>query len=285
MDSNLKEPCDEINPELQGDLEIYKLRMENSFLKKLLEEAEIKYNLLYRNNQLLEENKKLLEERLNSVQSQQTKVNNQIAVDENLKGGQKAAIAQESYKSMTKKSLKGQSKQGEKVKVSATNTEACGSVDTDNVGLADAQMRKMNELIHLNTCEGGGGDGFRPAVSRSKRRSTNRKIYGGHESKGDGVEFAEQRRVWLYLSRIKRHIGEEDIKKFISKQDKYVDADVIVKELPTSENQLKCFMFGIDWSFREDIYDPSSWPRGVAIKRFNFSKYRSYQNNRPSDFS
>lgn len=100
----------------------------------------------------------------------------------------------------------------------------------------------------------------------------------------DNNEFAIKRKVWLYLYRIKRHITSEKIRKFIADQPQFKDADITVKELPTQETQNKCFMFGIDWDFRDDIYKPSIWPKSMAFKRFDFNKYHTYQNQLIEDF-
>lgn len=43
-------------------------------------------------------------------------------------------------------------------------------------------------------------------------------------------------------------------------------------------------MFYIDGNKKEEIYKPTSWPRSVAYKRFDFRKYRGYQENKEADF-
>ena len=135
------------------------------------------------------------------------------------------------------------------------------------------QLHKMNDIINLAT-ENRREDDFKSVTYRKKLRKHITKFYGENEND----DFAIGRKVWLYLYRIKRHITSEKIKKFITSQPQFKDADIVIKELPTQDTQNKCFMFGIDWNLRDDIYKPSIWPSSMAFKRFDFKRYHNYQN-------
>lgn len=117
-------------------------------------------------------------------------------------------------------------------------------------------------------------------VPGRKIRKQQMKIYGENETDDD---FGVQRKVWLYLYRVKRQVTPEIIKNYVKNQIKFQTAEIEIKELPTQEHQNKCFMFGIDFKFKEEIYNPSTWPKSVAYKRFDFRIFNQYQ-RRTMDF-
>lgn len=114
---------------------------------------------------------------------------------------------------------------------------------------------------------------------RNKKPAKN--FFGENESSED---FGVPRKIWLYVYRVKRQVTPQTIIDHIKNQCIFKEADVIVKELPPSENQNKCFMFCIDYKYKDSIYNPTIWPRSVAFRRFNFSKYNQYQQHNEEDF-
>lgn len=57
----------------------------------------------------------------------------------------------------------------------------------------------------------------------------------------------------------------------------------IVNELSIKEFQNKCFMFGINKNFKDEIYNETIWPKGIALKRFGLGRCHNYQ-QRNADF-
>ena len=142
--------------------------------------------------------------------------------------------------------------------------------------LEAAQQSKMDEVINLTNNE----DNFRTVSYRKKTRSVTTKYFGESENS----DFATERKAWLCLYRIKRHVTTDKIRKFITDQPIFKVANITVKELPTNEHHNKRFMFGIDWHLKDEIYKPSTWPKGMAFKRFDFKKFHNYVSNSPEDF-
>lgn len=260
--------------------EVQKLKFENLMLKKLLEASESKFQLLQNNNKLLEENKKLLEEKVVLIQKE---------FEINTKNINKTTQAKnhnkESYSKVTSRQTiptkKTVNKQQSEDATSQVQTNLKPTKDKeDNVKeLEAAQLNKMNDIINLVNEEKVEED-FKTVTYRKKAKKHTTKFYGENEDN----EFAIGRKVWLYLYRIKRHVTTEKIRKFITDQSQFKDADIVIKELPTQETQNKCFMFGIDWDLRDDVYKPSTWPKSMAFKRFDFKKYHNYQNQPTEDF-
>lgn len=84
------------------------------------------------------------------------------------------------------------------------------------------------------------------------------------------------RRVWLYIYRVKRTATEETIKKYISSSNGFENLEVTVKEIPTTENQLRRYVVTAPITKKEEIYKPEFWPCGVGVKRFDFTKHKDF---------
>lgn len=264
--------------EASSKIEFERLKIENLMLKRLLEESEIKYKLLEGNNKLLEENKKLLEEKVELIRKE-TEVNPKKVINKNV---QEKTHKAESFNLETKKQVstaQANTEQSKEGNLNLSTNPRMPEKGNNHRQLEAAQLSKMNEIINLSNDKKEEED-FKIVTYRKKSRRPAKKFYGENEDS----EFAISRKVWLYLYRIKRHITAERIKGFITKQPKFRDADICIKELPTQESQNKCFMFGIDWDLRGDIYNPSSWPRSMAFKRFDFTKYNKYNKQSREDF-
>lgn len=264
--------------------EVQKLKFENIMLKKLLEASESKFQFLQNNNKLLEENKKLLEEKIELIKNEFEINTKNVNKTTQIKNHNK-----ESYSMVTSK----QTLPVQKIVNSKTDNKHQNIGETSQVQtnqkitnkkedyvreLEAVQLNKMKDIINLATDKK--DDEQFKSISYKKTKRQVAKFFG----ESDNNEFAIKRKVWLYLYRIKRHITSEKIRKFIADQPQFKDADITVKELPTQETQNKCFMFGIDWDFRDDIYKPSIWPKSMAFKRFDFNKYHTYQNQLIEDF-
>lgn len=88
-----------------------------------------------------------------------------------------------------------------------------------------------------------------------------------------------ERRTWLYLNRIKRHVSEAMVWEHIRSKPGFENENVCVKEIPTEPNRLKCFVVIAPLSRKDELYAPSFWPQNVGIKRFIFEKHRDFLQN------
>lgn len=102
----------------------------------------------------------------------------------------------------------------------------------------------------------------------------NSTVDGSNDFEGSQISNNSNKKIWLFISRIKSHVNEEKVNDYISKKAK-VDKDLIsVKKLKTwyqTENN-NCFLIGLDPNLKETVYDPKFWPKGVAFERFNFKQ-------------
>lgn len=247
-------------------------KIENKMLKKLLEEKEDKYKLLMDNNKLLQSNNNLLQEKIDLLETRLKKNSEKRETNAD------KTIASEQLKKPYKKDKQ-------------TNSSQMGnSVNNKNSYVSDTnfeaqnQINKMNEIINLvnipdtslNNSELGTRKEEEFKLVQNRRKKNNKKIVKRIGEKENEDDFGAERRVWLYLYRIRRHITSEKIYDYVKNQETFKHAEIIVKELPTEENRNKCFMFGISECYKEEIYRQSTWPKSIGFKRFNFTKYNNY---------
>ncbi|KAG5877848.1 hypothetical protein JTB14_007244 [Gonioctena quinquepunctata] len=135
--------------------------------------------------------------------------------------------------------------------------------------------------------EGDDNDNFKQVKNRRRQPQTKNR----NQSKyiGCNEEISEftgaQPKVWLYLYRVKRDVNECNIKKFITEKlypdtlrgEENNNQNVIVRELNTDPNRLKCFMVGADMVHKNNLYDLGFWPEGVGFRRFDFARHRQYE--------
>lgn len=107
--------------------------------------------------------------------------------------------------------------------------------------------------------------------------------YGtGTSSDGESGFCGIEKKLWLYVYRIPRHVTEQNITNYISKKPSFKNLKVEAKELPTRENQNKVFLVTAPFDKKDEMYQPNFWPNGTAVKRFDFNRQSSY--NQKNDF-
>lgn len=236
-------------------------------LRRLLQEADMRYQILQENNKLLQQNKQLLEEKLLIYQK-----------NDETKQPKKNTVEPKQIVNR-KKSRSGTEKQCETV-IQADSEKTPTIIISENNdwnNLKQVQFEKTREIININNDIP--EEEFQMVKPNKHRRKLGKKkLYGEGFNRNGHNDFAAEKKVWN-SNRIKRSISEHDIKRFIRAQESVENANVTVKELPTKENQTKCFMFGLDWKYKDEIYKPTSWPKNIGYKRFDFRRYRQYQAN------
>ncbi|CAG9770267.1 unnamed protein product [Ceutorhynchus assimilis] len=65
------------------------------------------------------------------------------------------------------------------------------------------------------------------------------------------------RKVWLYLYRVKRECDENAILRYIKTKDGFENLLITVRELPTDQNKLKCFVVTAPLQKKDTMYDPN----------------------------
>lgn len=79
-------------------------------------------------------------------------------------------------------------------------------------------------------------------------------------------------KLWIYLSRIARHVTEADISVLV-KSCLQTQEPIDVKKLVRKDADLKQFAFisfkvGVDTKLRDAALDPSVWPKGIYFREF-----------------
>ena len=180
---------------------------------------------------------------------------------------------------------------------SADYNEMHTKKDNHNVGIGEVQrpppkqvqlqVQRTNEDFH--------------EVRRKRRKpqfGTAETICGdlsAKEFEGRQIE-TNNKKIWLFVSRAKSHVTEENVINFITRKTKADKTSVSVKLLNTwhkTENN-NCFLVGVDPRLKDTVYDVNFWPRGVAFDRFNFNRGQRfldkprttrYENKRDTDNS
>lgn len=278
-------------------LVVENLKSENEMLKKLLTENEEKYQLLLetkvlmeKNNLLLNENNKLMEEKIQNYKNGPDKNKNIITKNTNKEQqlitnekinleAQKPTTSKETPKPVTPKQRAQISLKGHK-----TTTQKHFTKDLEN-----AQKEKMDSLIYINTplepktdiYENNGNNEWKVVQNRG-RNKYNKKYIGESEENNENFKGAEPK-VWLYLYRVLKEVTEDNIKQFIKKKtNPESDNEIIVRQISSESTQFNRFMVATEFKYKDMLYDPKFWPKGVGYKRFDFKRY--YETHRPTSF-
>lgn len=100
---------------------------------------------------------------------------------------------------------------------------------------------------------------------------------GEEEDEVDSSGFSGiEKKVWLYIYRCKSSCKAEDIKGYISRKPGFEKIIVGVNELVTGDSKNKCFVVSGPFQKKEEMYRPNFWPRNVGFKRFDFKKFKEY---------
>lgn len=124
-----------------------------------------------------------------------------------------------------------------------------------------------------------------PSIKRSRdiaEKSTPKsrpdsKLIGGTKEIENGhltVETVAKppEKFWLYLSRIARHVTEDDVSELV-KKCLQTQQPIDVRKLVRKDADLKQFAFisfkvGVEKSLKDKALDPSVWPKGIFFREF-----------------
>lgn len=118
-------------------------------------------------------------------------------------------------------------------------------------------------------------DGFQE-VKYKKRRYVKKRIGTGNVTQEENqVGFSgADRKVWLNIYRVKKHVTENMIVEYIKKQAGFEGENVEVKELLTASKATKSFLVTASFKKKDKMYDPDFWPENVGIRRFKPELHR-----------
>ena len=104
---------------------------------------------------------------------------------------------------------------------------------------------------------------------------------GSREEPGDFASAKpvnSDKKIWLFLSKIKATVTENIIKHYITSQTGANANEVEVKfcEVKKPNDQHKSFMIGVKPDLRELVYGEKFWPAGITFQRFDFALGRNF---------
>lgn len=118
-------------------------------------------------------------------------------------------------------------------------------------------------------------DGF--IIPRKRWHSQKKRLGTSEQPTADeGAFTGADRKVWLYIYRVMRHVTAEKIMDYIKEKPTFNSVPVQVRELPSEYNKLKCFVVTAPLKYKDQMYESSFWPQNVGIKRFKFDKHREF---------
>lgn len=287
--------CDRPSEAIRRDEEVKKMSMEIEYLKRLVAEMMDKNDILKLSNGLLMEKTRRLEgemsaknyehkktEKLNSKQSYRNAVTNANAgagtTEHTSRGGTSqlqlpvGAMVLSGNVGPTANVLQRERDERSVSRREVTSYERQLSTSALTENTTGNQTIRAAPRSDKQTID---SDSDFVEIRRRQRRG---KRFGtGETIEGNNGSFAgEDRRAWIYLYRVKRGATEDVIREYIRSKPGFEKDMVSVREIPTTEAQLKCFVAIVPLDKRKEVYDPAFWPRNVGVKRFDFNRHRDF---------
>lgn len=141
--------------------------------------------------------------------------------------------------------------------------------------------KPLNEGEEIEMRSGKNETDCRPGTSNEKedvckvvnyRRRKRQTIVGTGEINETADFTAADSFVWMYVGRVKAGVTSENVMQYI-KSKTSEDTVIHVEELKTLGAN-KSLKVGINSIFKEKVYDPSFWPTGTIIRRFEMKLFR-----------
>lgn len=155
--------------------------------------------------------------------------------------------------------------------------------------LRNKQTDIMEQIINLNNdtyvdCPQENEGTYQKVNHRKKIKKPRLQIGEAEISKEDEINGfvgrdKTEKKIWLFLSRVKDHVTEEIVKNYLENKTSSTN-DIYVKEIDTFRKlkDNRCFKVGLNFILKEQAYTTSFWPKGVAVYRFNFKKEEKHLN-------
>ncbi|CAH0553842.1 unnamed protein product [Brassicogethes aeneus] len=244
----------------EEDAEVEEVSTENYKLLKLL------VSELRQNNKLLLENNKLLYEKIDYLkiklsEKEKSEVREPKKTYSNaINAGTKTSEPCGGKTGTSKSSVK-----ENEIEVRNNENKSTNSNQKTQV-LQSYQQHKMNEIINLANAEG-----------NQHNYKIKQKIKIGTAETSHGTSFTGRlntdKKAWLFISRVKDSVSDDDIKKHISSKTKCNESDIVVKCINTKyeKKDSKCFQVGVNFALKDQLYETNFWPVGVAFRRYRIN--------------
>ncbi|XP_044761264.1 uncharacterized protein LOC123318648 [Coccinella septempunctata] len=106
-------------------------------------------------------------------------------------------------------------------------------------------------------------DGF--IYPRNRSRKFKKRLGQGGSSQENDNFTGEERKVWIYINRVKKEAKEEDVVAYIKAKAGFESENINVKEIPSNYNQLKRFLVIGPLHRKKELYEPEFWPQNKRI--------------------
>ena len=286
-------------------IEVYKveqskLNMEIQYLKQLLEELNDKNNILKQNNGLLVE--RINQMYVNTKPIHRDEGDKKLQDNNRQKPATQASVftiqgVDDAATNITVCPTS-QTEKSNQVLDTATNTTSdkdnsnyAGVVKRTNIDSSNRNHRNGNGIADYGNnnkytfrrIESGPGRNETPISNGDfevpKQRRYRKRLGRGDTTENESAFAGEERRLWLYINRVKRSAEADTIFNFIKKKVGFENDDILVKEIPSNPEYLKRFVVIGPLGKRNQLYDPTFWPKNIGIKRFNFERHKNFLAN------
>lgn len=277
------------------------LREMNQLLKEKIYNLEAEINFVKKSttntpNQLsMEENKneKTNEELIRNKIAQEVKLyfnNNNIINKEK----QDKKIIDGDKNQQQKRSIPDMEYKGQKSSKQASDKKS--RLENDMTNLEQKQRQVMNDVINLGASyeqdaktinethkikTNGNIEKGKPSykeILAKKPKRDNKNMQIGDGSTDEGL-VGIQKRIWVFLSRVKLHVTAEKIQKYLCSKPNMKERTFIVEELKLKRTQTKAFKIGVEYVLKDEVYQPNFWPKGVGFSRYTFPRQNTKDNN------
>ena len=107
-------------------------------------------------------------------------------------------------------------------------------------------------------------------VNNSKKNFVNNNVFIGNNNECNNSLRVVEPSKWIFISRLHKDIGNDDIKNYIMEKFKIEDVKVvrIKPRIEYEDINYVSFKIGVPVKNFDQLLQPSSWPVGVLIKEF-----------------
>lgn len=164
---------------------------------------------------------------------------------------------------------KNAAEQEEKLKIHESNAKKILS----NIINIEGDMR--SNMLDISQMDEGTSnvEQWTTAKSKKRRRSVTlgkAEVSAEQQNTAFAGRSNPEKKAWLFISRVKDLANEDIIRNYIS--EKLGSSNVIVKEIEMMypRKDSKCFQIGVDFEYKDNVYNAEFWPTGVAFRRYKF---------------
>ncbi|KAJ3653973.1 hypothetical protein Zmor_010356 [Zophobas morio] len=114
-------------------------------------------------------------------------------------------------------------------------------------------------------------EGFMLVKNRKLKRTSQQTVIGTAEVSTDdnsGIK-GHERKAWIYVGRVSMDSDDVKLARFICQ--KIPGARKLSVTKLTTRGNTYAYCVGIDFEYKDRLFEASFWPKGIVVRRFNFS--------------